>query len=440
MTFSFALKKPNKLVATYEIVTPMFIGDVDQEATGISALTFKGGLRFWWRALVWSEIRSSISNNNDALKELHRREAELFGSSATNDKNKIYGKGRVQISVLHNPLKTTNKGVVHQEFANYAASRYLGYGVMEAFNRQGGTIRAGQLTRACINENQTFQVELTSAKAFDETLVSALKVMGLLGGLGSKARKGLGSISLVSLSKLDDKENQLWQAPKTSAEYMSTVQELLKRISINEQAPFSAFTNNTKIWQLVDSQRNSYVVLDNYAKQLVKYRSWGNNGKVFGKDAERNFKDDHDWFKGDQNLVKKEFHSQRVMFGLPHSYFTMEGQSKRNALVEWRGSKDENGRRASPLFFHVHKLSGENNQYIGIAFLLKADFLDGTNQKVLLNQFTEKKGERKRFIVENKSVPLKEDWSVIENFINGQETNTGNVRFPQKKQIFPINQ
>ena len=104
MTFSFALKKPNKLVATYEIVTPMFIGDVDQEATGISALTFKGGLRFWWRALVWSEIRSSISNNNDALKELHRREAELFGSSATNDKNKIYGKGRVQISVLHNPL------------------------------------------------------------------------------------------------------------------------------------------------------------------------------------------------------------------------------------------------------------------------------------------------------------------------------------------------
>ena len=439
MTFSYALKKPNILVATYEIVTPMFIGDVEQEATAISALAFKGGLRFWWRALVWSEIRNSILNNNDALKELHRREAELFGSSANNDKKKIYGKGRVQISVLHNPLKITNKGVVHQEFASHTAARYLGYGVMEAFPRQSGAIKAGQLIRSCINENQTFQVELSSSEEFDKTLISALKLMGLLGGLGSKARKGLGSISLVSLSLLNGNESQLWQSPKTSAEYMNAVQELLSHICIDKQAPFSAFTNNTKIWQLVETQKNSYVVLNNYAKQLVKYRSWGNNGKVFGQDAERNFKDDHDWFKGNENLISTTFHPQRVMFGLPHSYFTMEEQSKRNALVEWRGSKDENGRRASPLFFHVHKLSGENKQYIGIAFLLKADFLDGAKQKVLLNQFTEK-DKRKRFIVENKTVPLKEDWSVIENFINGQETNTGNVRFPQKKQIFPINQ
>lgn len=46
---------PNKITASYRIVTPMFIGDAKQEASGISPTSVKGALRFWWRALNWGE-------------------------------------------------------------------------------------------------------------------------------------------------------------------------------------------------------------------------------------------------------------------------------------------------------------------------------------------------------------------------------------------------
>lgn len=39
---------PDKIIACYRIVTPMFIGDAKQEATAISPQSVKGALRFWW--------------------------------------------------------------------------------------------------------------------------------------------------------------------------------------------------------------------------------------------------------------------------------------------------------------------------------------------------------------------------------------------------------
>jgi CRISPR-associated protein Cmr1 len=40
--------------AVYRIVTPMFIGGADQKPNdGVRAPSFKGMLRFWWRALNW---------------------------------------------------------------------------------------------------------------------------------------------------------------------------------------------------------------------------------------------------------------------------------------------------------------------------------------------------------------------------------------------------
>ncbi|MDP8079316.1 type III-B CRISPR module RAMP protein Cmr1 [Phocoenobacter skyensis] len=83
---------PTTLTATYKIITPMFIGDAEQNASWISPMSFKGALRFWWRALAWGRVRSKPEYNSDelALKQLHHEEAELFGSSADNlDKKMI---------------------------------------------------------------------------------------------------------------------------------------------------------------------------------------------------------------------------------------------------------------------------------------------------------------------------------------------------------------
>ena len=42
----------NLIRATYRIVTPMFCGGAEQQAE-FRLASFKGVLRFWWRALMW---------------------------------------------------------------------------------------------------------------------------------------------------------------------------------------------------------------------------------------------------------------------------------------------------------------------------------------------------------------------------------------------------
>ena len=62
------------LTATYRVVTPMFLGGADplREAE-LRVPSFKGALRFWWRAIMWSEVLD--------LVRLRQCEAALFGSS-----------------------------------------------------------------------------------------------------------------------------------------------------------------------------------------------------------------------------------------------------------------------------------------------------------------------------------------------------------------------
>jgi len=74
--------------ATYRIVTPMFIGGANHDPSdGIRPPSFKGALRFWWRALNWGKFYQK--NNRDeaaALKALHQEEARLFGSAVKDGK------------------------------------------------------------------------------------------------------------------------------------------------------------------------------------------------------------------------------------------------------------------------------------------------------------------------------------------------------------------
>jgi len=68
-----------KIEAQFEIVTPMFIGDAEQNATEISPSSVKGALRFWWRALNWGRFLEQAGNEAKALQLLHRQEVMLFG-------------------------------------------------------------------------------------------------------------------------------------------------------------------------------------------------------------------------------------------------------------------------------------------------------------------------------------------------------------------------
>lgn len=370
----------------------MFLGGANHEAGTIRPPSVKGVLRFWWRALNWGEFyQASKGNEAKVLQQLHDREAELFGA-AVEGKNKG-GQGCFLLTVRHNDLAVTSKGVVHPNLKptrikrgddgrplmrngqqeidqnHWAAARYLGYGVIEAFRSGPRNVEAGQLIRSCINENTTFTVTLTFRNPVDVSVLNALKAMGLLGGLGSRSRHGMGSIVLESIR---GEGIDAWAAPTSVENYDARIKELFSGITLPPTEPrFSAFWKESRVDRLLLSN-TPYEVLDQFGEAMLMYRSWGKNSQVLGKPHEKRFKNDHDWYKNEEDPTTRKkwrdthanFHPERAAFGLPHNY----GQVRTDHVTS-----ENHERRAGPLLFHVHRLS--DTAFIGVSTYLPARFL-----------------------------------------------------------------
>ena len=326
-----------EIEATYRVVTPMFCAGATPEQAELRLPSFKGVLRFWWRALSWSRLRGDVTKIRD-------EEAELFGSSSG-------GQSRVALR-----LETaTCPGVVAKDTVLSISAedrrtvgegaRYLGYGVMEAFASSRRGTRPGQLSRSCLRAPLDFTVRARGRRLTEElvdTLLDALIAIGVVGGMGARSRRGYGSLNLRALS-IDAAER--WTEPRSLHDLRDRVRLLRCDGDPNRLPEFTAFSSDAR-HVLVQGGRSNLApmeLLDLVGRELMRYRSWGNRGRVLGKDSEKNFADDHDLMKSSRRVA----HPRRVAFGLPHNY----GKRKEQQV----GPYGQLDRRASPLFVHVHE-------------------------------------------------------------------------------------
>lgn len=403
----------SKITATFEVVTPLFLGGADPASTvELRPPSIKGALRFWWRALAWSR-------HNGDLAAIQKDEQKIFGTAGQEGTASNGAAGQASFILRVSPikgLKTISKDDVLRDGASApvgSGMRYFGYGLMAAFGQN-----QGQLARPCLSAPFLFSIELVSRHPFADSLIDALKVMGLLGALGSRSRRGYGSLSLLSLA--GDAES--WTSPKTKADYANQLKTLLRHGQVeSSEPPYSAFSGLGRIVVATEGSE-PLALLDGVGRQMQRYRSWGHNGKVNGEDSERNFQDDHDWFK-----LKTHFnsaHPRRVIFGLAHNYSKNLGVLSQTA-----------DRRASPLLIHIHKLTSQN--YIAVLSILRAHFLPA-DDKIWIWQGSAKRpnGDPKKIPADQLREP-RLDWTVLNGFIDGTNKKTGQQYFPNAMQILP---
>ena len=340
-----------QIEATYRVVTPLFCAGAEPERAELRLPSFKGVLRFWWRALAWSRL----DGNLHAIRE---QEDRLFGSAGG-------GQSRLSmhLSVDREP-EAAGVDTVLEVAGNVVGegARYLGYGVMEAFGR-----RAGQLICPCLRAPLDFTIRMRGRGLADEALNhlrNALLAVGVLGGIGAKSRKGYGSLAVQSL-RVDDVEQ--WQAPQSVDDLRDRVKALRYEAGPSGWPEFTALCGKTR-HLLVRGPRNvdAMELLNLVGREMMRYRSWGHDGQVLGRPSERKFEDDHDLMKS----AHRNAHPRRIAFGLPHNY----GKHSRDQIGPYDRSLD---RRASPLFIHVHQCGATP---VAVLSLLPSRFLpDGRN-------------------------------------------------------------
>ncbi len=343
--------------ATYRVTTPMFLGGAEPEGQPELRLpSFKGALRFWWRASVWPQIAAS----GGSIRMLRQREAELFGSS-----DERIGQSKISMRLrIDSPAPqaiTSGSQLKDGGTVVGQGARYLGYGVMKT---------SGQLTRPCFLAPFSFRVSLLPHKNLTpaqlEEVLRALKMIGLLGSLGSKARKGYGSLTLTRLIVGKAEE---WRTPSNAEQLQRELRALLKEIlgaapGNHTDPPFTAFSSRTTILVVSPKSSNAspLALLDRLGREMIRYRSWGRYGKILGSiDSEKRFKEDHDLMK--RPINERKHHPKRIAFGLPHNY---GGEGDRQVKPE------KFDRRASPLFLHIHQASDAAPATAVLCFMLAA--------------------------------------------------------------------
>lgn len=336
-----------QLEVEYDIVTPMFSGGAKPDRPEFRASSFKGVLRFWWRALAWSRLGRD-------LRKIHQEEEKLFGGPSK-------GQSRVRVQI------SSEVGRFQQDWREFwtPGRAYLGYGIVasganqrirEALRPGGVTVRVG--THGLMDDEM-------------DSLLDALEVVGLLGGMGARSRRGFGSLALRAIRRDDGSRKVVREGPIN----VDRLVDRLRRFfgdgeSGRELPPYTAISSRSR-FVVLDSERSRHPseLLDRIGRELLRYRSNGRKGRVLANRAEGNFKDDLAWMwrvaTGGESLrgFKPVPAPKRLVFGLPHNYFFSSIGAKVSV------SSGSNSRRASPLLIHVHSFPKDSRPVVVVSSL-----------------------------------------------------------------------
>ena len=164
-----------------EIVTPMFLGNAQQEAELRSA-PFKGLLRYWWRVARGQRYEEY----GDMLAEENR----IFGSADEGS-----GKSRVSVSVTPiTKMAPSKEGFGHiDNVAHPECERTNGRTNPLNYLAGIGLIRNG-IQHSYFPVRERFRLSITAANDVVEEVNSAISIFARFAAIGSRCRNGWGCL------------------------------------------------------------------------------------------------------------------------------------------------------------------------------------------------------------------------------------------------------
>ena len=320
----------------FEVVTPMFIGGASPNGEAeLRPPSIKGMLRWWFRALGGS-------------RDEEERIFGKGGKESWRSKVKIY----MPDSLSGSWRFDRNRYSRYDRPGNCNDRRIKINGIVYA----GYSLGLGGNNRKAIPAGRSFRLVLRTAslsKDYLKAIEAVLWAMGNLGGLGTRWRRGFGSVQLVEgeyFRRISSANPQEWRSK------FSLVWREVKNALLAIKVPKPA-----ALWQLdkVYVWRRSYNTwedaLNEIASQMQEFRQCRNP--------------DHDdvyYFLAKNKRLN--IAPERSAFGLPITF----------RFRKIRGSATfmpaDHERMASPVIFHIAKLNG--NRFLPLLVKMKGPFLE----------------------------------------------------------------
>jgi CRISPR-associated protein Cmr1 len=328
-----------------EALTPTFLGGADPQGDPeLRPASFRGVLRFWWRALYGGVV------GNNSLNELRRTEGATFGTTD-------YG-SPVVIRLRGKPKP--------QSFASSARGvQYLFWSLIRSRRRclpAGSQYTLILQTRPGLNDNQPLQGALAS-----------LWLLTHLGGIGARARRGAGCLQVVQhpQTKSADwfRELGLPDFEIHASQPNQLRDELAQRIAMLRSL-FGTPSDSSFV-------RSDFSVLHpDCCRIVVLDKTWNTWEQALNEVGEefQTFRNRH---PSDYEIVKDAIRGrtdhlrpvERAAFGLPIVFYYRSLRGQGGTL-----EGEDHNRRASPLLIRVLRLA--NPRFVVVLTIFKSQLLD----------------------------------------------------------------
>jgi len=337
----------------------MLMHGADGKSAELRPASIKGILRFWWRAI----------HGNLSLKDLHEQEGEIFGSTKERSK--------VNLRIANNKETKKSFQSLTTEIKDNIGIKYNFYPIF--MNNDGKSYF----------DSLTFELILSGndKKALEE-VINALIYLNFFGGLGSRSRRGAGSIRITlkeNKEKLYEDKLELLKTDNitTKEAFQSHLVEILNKVKPHSSPKYTTFYKHLYIFE---PQKDWKSALELIAKPFQEFRN----------DKQSDVLETPNFGFPIMHTKRKTDH-EGIFIGGKVEEYKVKGQDKEKAtnLVE---------RRASPLMFKIFMTT--NGHYFPLLLWMDGDLLPNENQVILKKQH--QKGDETKL----------PDDSIIQNFID----------------------
>ncbi len=351
-----------QLQVTFKVVTPLFLSGTNKEQAEFRPASLKGAMRYWYRALD---------------PNYREREPAIFGGT---DKEN----GQAKFLLRYEPIAWKQGNWNKYKFSkSYDGSEkklmngiaYLGYPL-------DSKIKGERVQRAYLNPGTEFKVQLLFLKTTDEirrAVLGSLWMLGHIGGLGSRSRRGFGTTALLSW-ELTKNSNWSEISELPIAHTAETPQEWVRLFKEGLEVLRRWFGSERQVTHTVLDSNCRFLFLNEPHTAGSGYEPWAHalnrSGQLmqdFRLRREPDYTDvkqqicaldpDVASFNKDVKAIPMSIGPQRAVFGLPLSF--RYSSLKEGKGITFQGAKSN--RSGSPVWIRIIEIG--NKCYPFFAFM-----------------------------------------------------------------------
>lgn len=183
-----------------ETVTPLFLAGADQTAAELRPPAFRGALRYWFRALI-----GGYYWDNSTLQKLREVESSLLGDTNT------YGSSKIILRIINTPEFKPLPVPMIQDRQRKKDGSGIGYLFFSMDMQNRKAIGVNQAVKFSLKISTRLNPNISKEEA-EKNLLIAVNCFWfaiILGGIGSRERRGAGSLRVIEIQSQDIENQQL---------------------------------------------------------------------------------------------------------------------------------------------------------------------------------------------------------------------------------------